>query len=133
MEIRCSWKTTTALSRPTWNLTCYCETCQPLPCCFTIPPHFPEVNILSAVSLALVVTKDDPRHTEIDRVRAISDHVVICHHCHRTSHYASEGPQVYNIWTMTAEKLELLPELLALEDSPGELLIKSKPKVSGQG
>ena len=56
--------------------------------------------------------------------------MVVCHHCHRTGHYASECLQEYNIQTMTMEeKLGLLPELLVLTDSLDIQHAESEPKV----
>ena len=40
---------------------------------------------------------------------------MVCYCCNQTGHYTWDFPQSYDVWTMTIEeKLELLPELLAL-------------------
>ena len=76
-----------------------------------------------------VTYKDGPSPMEVDRERLRTDHLVVCCHCHRTSHYASECPQAYDIQTMTAEeKIELLLELLALEDTLDVQHTESEPE-----
>ena len=69
---------------------------------------------------------------EVNRARARSDHMVVCHCCCRTGNYASECFWAYDLWTMTMEeKLELPPELLGLADSSDVPHIKRKPEVVG--
>ena len=44
-----------------------------------------------------VTSKDGPAPMEVDRARPRTDHLVVCHHCHRTGHYALECPWAYDI------------------------------------
>ena len=75
-----------------------------------------------------VTSKDSPAPMEIDRARPRTDHLVVCHRCHRTGHYASECLREYDIRTITVEeKLELLPELLALADTLDVHHVGSEP------
>ena len=79
-----------------------------------------------------VTPKDGSTPMEVDRARPKIDHLVVCHCCHRASHYASESPRGYDIQTMMVEeKLELLPELLALTDAPDVRHTESEPEAKG--
>ena len=57
---------------------------------------------------------------EVDRTRARTETPGLCHCCHKPGHYVQDCPLSFDIRTMsTEEKLELLPELLALADIEG--------------
>ena len=52
---------------------------------------------------------------------------MVCYRCNLTGHYTWNFPQSYDVWTMTIdERLELLPELLAIANG------SSGPHLEGQ-
>ena len=54
---------------------------------------------------------------DVDPMRGKGNPAVMCFHCWQPGHYAHEFPQAFDIRSMTMEeKLELLPEFLALVD-----------------
>ena len=57
---------------------------------------------------------------DVDRMRGKSSPAVICFQCQKPGNYSQECPQAFDIRSMTTEeKLELLPEFLALADVNG--------------
>ena len=53
---------------------------------------------------------------------------MVCYHCNQTEHYTWNYPQSYDIRTMSIEeKLELLPELLALANSSNGPHLEGQP------
>jgi hypothetical protein len=58
---------------------------------------------------------------DIDHARGKGNPAVTCFRCRKTGDYARECPQAFDIRLMTTvEKLELLPEFLALVDVTGD-------------
>jgi Zinc knuckle len=67
---------------------------------------------------------------DIDQARGKGSPAITCFRCCKTGHYATECPQAFDIHLMTtAEKLELLPEFLAVVDVVGDPPRKIHPKV----
>jgi hypothetical protein len=66
-------------------------------------------------------SKNGPAPMDIDHAKGKGNPAVTCFRCRKTGHYARECPQAFDIRLMTtAEKLELLPEFLALADVIGD-------------
>jgi Zinc knuckle len=69
------------------------------------------------------------RPTPIDHAKGKGNPTVTCFQCWKTGHYARECPQAFDIRLMTmAEKLELLPEFLALADVIGDSPAENPPE-----
>ena len=61
--------------------------------------------------------KNGPTPMDVDHMHGKGNPVVTCFCCRQPGHYARECPQAFDIQSMTMEeKLELLPEFLALVD-----------------
>ena len=61
--------------------------------------------------------KNGPTPMDIDHMRGKGNPAVMCFCCQQPGHYTHECPQAFDIRSMTMEeKLELLPEFLALAD-----------------
>ena len=53
----------------------------------------------------------------VDRTHGWTSFPIICRHCNKPGHYARECPNAFDVRMITMEeKLELIPELLALVD-----------------
>ena len=54
---------------------------------------------------------------DVDQTHGWSNFPIIYWHCNKPGHYARECPNAFDVQMMTTqEKLELIPELLALAD-----------------
>ena len=61
--------------------------------------------------------KNGPTLMDVDHMHGKGNPVVTCFCCWQPGHYARECPRAFDIQSMTMEeKLELLPEFLALAD-----------------
>ena len=64
--------------------------------------------------------KDGPEPMDVDRTHGRTSFPIICRRCNKPGNYARECPNAFDVRMMTMEeKLELIPELLALADVSG--------------
>ena len=61
--------------------------------------------------------KNGPTPMDVDHMHGKGNPAVMCFHCQQPGYYARECPRAFDIQSMTMEeKLEILPEFLALVD-----------------
>ena len=74
--------------------------------------------------------KDGPESMDVHQTHGLTNFPIICQHCNKPGHYARECPNAFDVWMMTMEeKLELIPELLALADILGVLSSENNSEV----
>ena len=81
-------------------------------------PLAPEPSFWNVPTPRPTLAKDGPASMEVNRAQPKGGYPIVCHCCNQTGHYARSCPQSYDVQTMTIEeRLELLPELLALANN----------------
>ena len=74
--------------------------------------------------------KDGPEPMDVDLTHGWTSFPIICRRCNKPGHYARECPNTFDVQMMTTEeKLELIPELLALVDISGVPPLENNSKV----